>query len=299
MLDRGAKSPVVLWTRGHGCGELAALLGRPVRVTKDLREACIENRAELLVGRRIAADFDLVSTVVPVGFHSEQVGAVAAAVAGGPHSALAVEIAVKLSKALGIEAVVAHGYRVEADRTQAAPIVEQALREHPELAVRWFQADDMASLVQQLPAHSLLVLGAAGGALFQRIRFGPGARLRASAETGALVVKAAPTRVFQRVVEPVFVSPFREVGDTLRVHPEETLAVVDNGVLVGLVRRTGLLAAQASAEVGSVMEKPVSVRIDDPLDAAEELRTLFGNAPIPVTNGNDRLVGGLSPALLS
>jgi CBS domain-containing protein len=155
----------------------------------------------------------------------------------------------------------------------------------------------MAHLVQQLPAHSLLVLGAAGGALFQRIRFGPGARLRASAETGALVVRAAPTRVFQQVVEPVFVSPFRQVGDTLRVHPEEALAVVDNGVLVGLVRRAELLGAEASAQVGSVMEEPLSVRIDDPLEAADELRSLFGGAHIPVTNGNDRLVGGLLPVL--
>jgi hypothetical protein len=295
MSDR--LSPVVLWTRGHGCGEVAALLGRPVRVTGDLRAACIENRAELLVGRRFAADFDLVSTLVPMGFHAEQTGAVVAAVAGGPHSALAVEIAVRLANALGVEAVAVHGYRVEAERTEAPPFVEEAVRDHPGLTARWLQADDMAHLVQQLPAHSLLVLGAAGGALFQRIRFGPGARLRASAETGALVVRAAPTRVFQQVVEPVFVSPFRQVGDTLRVHPEEALAVVDNGVLVGLVRRAELLGAEASAQVGSVMEEPLSVRIDDPLEAADELRSLFGGAHIPVTNGNDRLVGGLLPVL--
>jgi hypothetical protein len=297
MVD--GSSSVVLWTRGQGCGEVAALLGRPVRVTGDLREACIENRAELLVGRRFAADFDLVSTLVPVGFHAEQVGAVVAAVAGGPHSALAVEIAVRLGTALGVEAVAVHGYRLEAERTEAAPVVEQALKDYPTLTARWLQADDMASLVQQLPTHSLLVLGAAGGALFQRIRFGPGARLRASAETGALVVRAAPSRVFQQVVKPVFVSPFRQIGDTLRVHPEEALAVVDNGVLVGLVRRTELLGAEAAAQVGSVMEEPLSVRIDDPLGAADELRAVFGNAHIPVTNGNDRLVGGLLPALPS
>jgi CBS domain-containing protein len=45
------------------------------------------------------------------------------------------------------------------------------------------------------------------------------------------------------------------------------------------------------------MEEPLSVRIDDPLEAADELRSLFGGAHIPVTNGNDRLVGGLLPVL--
>jgi CBS-domain-containing membrane protein len=93
--------------------------------------------------------------------------------------------------------------------------------------------------------------------------------------------------------EPVYVAPLREAADTLRFHEEKTLAVAEEGRLVGLVRRERLLGA-GSAPVGTVMEDAMSVKVDETMDEAWELEPAFGDDPIPVTDHEEYLVGGLS-----
>jgi len=139
----------------------------------------------------------------------------------------------------------------------------------------------------------LLVLGAPGGSWLNRSRTGPGARLRRTAQAGAVIVRSAPDRVFRFMGEPVYVSPLRLADDTLRIHAEKTLAVADAGRLVGLVRREGLIEAGASP-VASVMEEAQSVRLDETILQARELEPTFGSDPIPVTDHDEYLVGGLS-----
>ena len=68
--------------------------------------------------------------------------------------------------------------------------------------------------------------------------------------------------------------------------------MADEGRLVGLVKRSQLIDA-GGAPVGSLMEEAVSVRQDDTLDDAEELEPTFGPDPIPVTDDEEHLVGGL------
>jgi len=122
---------------------------------------------------------------------------------------------------------------------------------------------------------------------------GPGARLRSRAQAGAIVVKSAPDRVFRWMGEPVYVSPLRQADDTLRLHRESVLAVADEGILVGLVRRERLAYAGSSV-VEELMEEAVSAKVDETLDEARELESTFGADPIPVTDHEDNLVGGLS-----
>jgi Mg/Co/Ni transporter MgtE len=93
--------------------------------------------------------------------------------------------------------------------------------------------------------------------------------------------------------EPVYVSPLRLADDTLRIHTENTLAVADAGLLVGLVRREGLIKAGKSP-VASVMEEALSVRHDETISKARQLEPTFGRDPIPVTDHDEHLVGGLS-----
>jgi CBS domain-containing protein len=93
--------------------------------------------------------------------------------------------------------------------------------------------------------------------------------------------------------EPVFVGPLRHADDTLRIHDENTLAVADGGRLVGLVRREELVLA-GDNPVGSVMEDAMSVKLDETILAARELEPTFGRDPIPVTDHEEYLVGGLS-----
>jgi hypothetical protein len=113
------------------------------------------------------------------------------------------------------------------------------------------------------------------------------------AQAGAVIVRSAPDRVFRFMGDPVYVAPLRQADDTLRMHPEHTLAVADEGRLVGLVRREGLLKAGGGL-VGSVMEDALSVRVDETMLRARELEPTFGADPIPVTDDDENLVGGLS-----
>jgi hypothetical protein len=59
------------------------------------------------------------------------------------------------------------------------------------------------------------------------------------------------------------------------------------------VRREGLVKAGTSP-VASVMEEALSVRLDETIAQARELEPAFGPDPIPVTDHDEHLVGGLS-----
>lgn len=292
---RPGPPPPVLWTRGQGCGELAALLcdGEPVRVTGDLTENALRHRAELLVCRRLPGSFDLINVAVPVDFAPEEVKAVVAAVAGGPHSGLAARVAQRLALALGAHALMACAYRSESERDSAVSMVERLYQEVPDLEYRTVQAADAGELVSALPERSLLVFGAPGGNWFQRVVFGQGAKLRQRAPAGAVIVRSAPDRVFQFMQDPVFVGPLREAADIPRVHPERVLAVVDLGMLVGLVRREALEAAPAGVPVAAVMEPPLAVKVDASVEEAEALAAELDSAPIPVVDEAGRLVGAV------
>lgn len=292
-----ARPPRVVWTRGRGCQELAELLGggEAPRIQGDPAAACIEERADLMVSRRLPSSFDLVDVAVPLDLDPERVEAVVAAVAGGPHSVLAAEVARHLGRALGVPASMVSAYPPGGEPADAIGVVEDIYPRVPDIAYRTLPAADMTELVAELPEGALLVFGAPGGSWFQRRLFGPGARLRSSAPAGAVVVQSAPERVFQVMGEPVFVGPLLHVGDTLRIHKQATLAVADAGRLVGLVRRERLVGLGSSTPVARAMEDPVSIGHAEPVEAAKPLRPLFGPDPIPVIDDEEYLVGGLAP----
>jgi hypothetical protein len=285
----------VVYTRGKGCHELAEALGGDPsgRVTGDVAESCINERADFLVAKKLPTDFDLVSVAVPVDFEAERVTKVVATVAGGPHSALAAETAATLAAGLGVGAEMLSAARSDAEIDSARDILDQVGEHIPGLARRVVVVEGVSELVDELDDGALLVIGAPGGSWLNRSRTGPGARLRRTAQAGAVIVRSAPDRVFRFMGEPVYVSPLRLADDTLRIHSEGTLAVADAGRLVGLVRREGLVKAGTSP-VASVMEEALSVRLDETIAQARELEPAFGPDPIPVTDHDEYLVGGLS-----
>lgn len=175
----------------------------------------------------------------------------------------------------------------------AREVLDQVGAHLPDLSKRVVVVDGIAGLVDDLDDGALLVLGAPGGSWLNRSRTGPGARLRRTAQAGVVIVRSAPDRVFRFMDEPVYVSPLRLADDTLRFHKENTLAVADAGRLVGLVRREGLVKA-GDRPVASVMEEAVSVKVDETMKRAWELEPTFGPDPIPVTDHDEHLVGGLS-----
>ena len=286
----------VVWTRGHGCAELAGLLseGDADRIVGDLREGCIAHRADLLVSRRLPGSFDLVNIAAPIDFEPANVTKVVSAVGGGPHSELAAQTAVTIGRRLGVEAEMVSATRYGEDPSEAKQVIQKVALSVDEIGGRVVEVEGIAGLVEALDEGSLLVLGASGGSWLQRALFGPGARLKSKAQAGAVIVRSAPDRVFRWMGEPVFVGPLRNADDTLRMHPENVLAVAEGGVLVGLVRRESLAAVAGTGAVASVMEEALSARVDETIVEARELETTFGKDPIPVTDYDDHLVGGLS-----
>ena len=292
---RGNAAQQVVWTRGKGCSDLAEIIagGEAGRIQGDLEEACIESRADLLVSRKLPGNFDLVNVAVPVDFQAEKVTSVAAAVGGGPHSLLAAETAEAIGRALGVPFEMVSAATPGDDPDEAGVLLDQLTAAIPEMRSRVVEVDGVTGLAEGLEEGALLVLGAPGGTWLQRNVYGPGARLRRTAQAGVVLVRSAPDRVFRFMGEPVYVAPLRHADDTLRTHEEETLAVADEGLLVGLVRRERLAEA-GSRPVRSVMEDAVSVRVDETLAQAEELTPTFGEDPIPVTDHDEHLVGALS-----
>jgi len=293
--SRGEAAHEVVWTRGKGCSELAEIIGRgeTARIKGDLEEACIENRADFLVSRRLPGNFDLINVAVPVDFQPEKVTSVAAAVGGGPHSLLAAETAESIGQALGVPFEMVSAAIPGDDPEEASVLLDQLAVEVPEMRSRVVEVEGVTELAEGLEEGALLVLGAPGGTWLQRNVYGPGARLRRTAQAGVILVRSAPDRVFRFMGDPVYVAPLRHADDTLRTHEEETLAVAEEGILVGLVRREKL-AEVGSRPVGAVMEEAISVRLDETLSEAEELTPTFGEDPIPVTDHDEHLVGGLS-----
>ncbi len=285
----------VVWTRGKGCAELAALLddGLPTRVQGDIRTECIDVRADLLVSRRLPPGFDFVNVAVPSDFDADTIGSVSAAVSSGPHSALAGRIAWRLGEALGVPAEMVSAYPTPDDLPAAQKIVKTLAGKMPGLSYRVVETAGAPELIQALPPDALLVLGAPGGWWLQRSFFGPGVRLRQRAPAGAIVVQQAPGRVYHRMDEPSYVSTHLLVGDAVRLMEHPVAAVVDVGRLVGLVRRDALERGEPGVSVGDVMDAPVFLDVGDSYEEAERLAELFAGAPIPVVDGDGRLVGGV------
>jgi hypothetical protein len=288
MPEREFKS--VLYTRGGGCEELAGLISpQPNRVVGDLGEACIRQRADLLVTRRPSGDFNLVSVATPIGFDSGQVTSVVAAVSGGPHSGLAARLAQIVARKLRVGITVASAFFQDENKAEAEAAVDRFAGEITGAQRLIIAADDPQAFVSQLPTKSLLVLGMPGGSFLSRTFFGRGARLRAAAAAGAVMVRYAPPRVFHVMEEPVFVSPLHHAGDILRLHDAPVLAVVESGSLVGTVRRRSLLTADPSTPVGDLMESPHSVLIDQALPEVGS----FDDDPVAVIDDEGRMLGTL------
>lgn len=259
----------------------------------DVVETCIRHGAELLVSRRLSSSFDLVNTAVPMGFDPDSVVSVVAAVAGGPHSELAVRVAERIGKVTDAEAIVTCAFQEESQRGRAVATIERLFEKVPGIEYRLVQAADATELVAGLPDRSLLVLGAPGGGWLQRTFFGAGAKLRSEAPAGAVIVRRSPDRVFQVMTDPIFVGPLREAVDILRLHTDPVLAVVDRAQLIGIVRRSALELADPGVPVASLMEAPSSVAMTAAVEEARGLVGGFEGAAVPVVDDEGRLVGAL------
>jgi hypothetical protein len=243
----------------------------------------------VLVARKPPASFSLIHIASPIDFDREEVTTVVAAVAGGPHSEFNVQLCSHLARRLEVEMIIASAVYGESSPRATEEIVARLGEWAPNAKQLSVPASDPADFVQSLPAGSLLVMGESGGSLLARMFYGPGARLRASAKGGAVIVRAAPARVFQMMDEPVFVGPLHLAGDGLLLHDDRRLAVVDGGKLVGLVSQERLRTAAPAATVDSLMDEPRSLTAE--MSLVEAAARLGQDGPWPVVDDDGHMIG--------
>jgi CBS domain-containing protein len=282
----------VVWTRGRGCRELAELLGgdTAIRSAGDLTDACVEARADMVVARKLLPSFDLVPVAVPMDLPAAGFGSVVAAVAGGPHSALAAEVAAVIGRSASVPASMVCAYRDDSE-ADARAWVDRLLETVPDLSWSTVQVESVGDLIARIPDDALLVLGAPGGTWFQRLFFGAGARLRQAAANGAVIVRSAPLRAFHVMVEPVYVAPLIGCAEALRVTSQRVLPVVEGGRLIGMVTRSALAGAPEGSSVADVLQPAIWVEAVDPATAAEERAAQLGADLVPVVGREESLVG--------
>ena len=285
----------MVWTRGPGCADLAALLAadEPIHAKGDLRTACVATGADLLVASSLTS-FDLVSTVVPHHVDLERARGVVAAVAGGPHSGLAARVAGRVAAELGVPGeVVSVSPDDEGDR-RAAEMLEAIGAEAPDLDRRVFRAGSARAVLEGLDPDTVLVLGAPGGSWLQRQFFGPGKRLIGAAPDGVIVVRHSPVRCFQLMEPAEAVGPELRVEDARRALAVPAIPVVADGRMIGILRLAGLADVPGDATAGEAMEDPVEVYVDDLTDDVAGLRRFLDGGPVPVVEADGRLVGWIT-----
>ncbi len=297
--DRPAFDPRVVWTKGPECRTLAEILGGPEATPAgpDIVATCIERRATLVVTRHLGS-LDVCSVAVPDGFDPDATRSVVAAVGGGPHSHLAAAVADRLSRRLGVPARAVYGHRGPEERERAERVLADIAASVPHLTTEAVEAPSPASMVDSLPSGALLVVGAPGGSWFQRQFFGPGARIRAKAPHGTIVVRHSPTRVYQVMQPPVAFGPQMFVEDARLLATGGHIIVAEDGKLVGTVSRTRLSEAGARRQLAEVMEEPIFLAADEPVAEVAHLVGGDRGSPIPVVDGKGRLVGIVDTAIV-
>ena len=283
----------VVWTRGSGCASLAEVLGgvQARKADGDLRTVCIEMRADLLVTRRLTS-FDLVDVAVPHHFVPARVESVVAAVAGGPHSSLAARIAGLLAGGLGVPGRVVIASPTPTEDAHAEAALAALATDRFDIPRSVARATTAKALIESLSPGTLLVLGAPGGSWMQRQFFGPGRKLIYSAPAGAVIVRSAPRRCFQ-AAEPAVVlgTPMRVRDAEYIIEDRLAVPVAEAGRLVGIVRARSLLSGTDEATVGEVMEAPVFLHVDDPIDDVVDVARFLAGGAVPVVDRDGRLFG--------
>jgi hypothetical protein len=284
----------VAWSRGEGCLPLATCLSEaaPIQVSGDLRQSCVSQRIDLLVTRRLSS-FDLVPIIVPHQVDLERVQAVTAAVGDGPHSQLAVAVAMRIGDAIDVPAELATVYRAPDEISAATARLSRLANSYPKLGQRAVNAPNAARLIDSLSPGTLLVVGAPGGSWLQRQLYGTGHRLLVTAPCGVVVVRSAPRRCYQSATDPtgVALGCHLTVGDALRLMTYAVVPVVDERLLVGVVRVSSLADVDPTLPIAAVMEPPVAIAGVEPRTAVADLRDFFGDSPVPVVDAAGYLIG--------
>ena len=255
----------------------------------------MDAKVDLLVTRKLSS-FDLTSVAVPHSFDPDAVSSVVAAVGGGDHSPLAAEVATSVARSLGIPATLATVYRPQ-EQAVAEQRLDHMAESLPGVKTEAIEANSVRALLDDVDKHTLLVVGAPGGSWLNRQLFGPGHRLISRSEGGTITVRFAERRVYHEAIDANGIAVGADIAaSTLSsLIRYSVVPVADHGLLVGILRRSQIEEAEPGTVARDIMEDPVSLLPDEPLAAALDLADHMEGCPIPITDGEGRLVG-LLPA---
>jgi CBS domain-containing protein len=162
-----------------------------------------------------------------------------------------------------------------------------------EISARAAVVRSASHLMDSLEDGTLLVLGAAGGSWLHRQFFGPGARLTRRASGGTVIVRSAPVRAYQCMEDLEGFGPHLRAADALRLSSVAVVPVVEAGKLIGVVRRSVMLASHDGTEIGTLTEPAPHAAATDAVEELTGLDSFFEGAPVPVVDRAGRLVGGV------
>jgi len=289
----GYASERVAWTKGAAHSQVAEILGdKPVKVTGDLSTSCVTNRIHLLVTKRFPRSL-LVPTVVPVGFDLDSIHQVTVAVGDGPHTPRAVRTAAKMASSLGVPGTMLTAYASEHEADTANERLSRHAPATPDFDAIAIETSDPRTITEHLSPDTLLVHGAGGGSFLDRHFTGTGSRLTSRARGGVLVVKDAPERCFQVMLDPTefAISPDLLIADALQLIALPFAPVVTAHKLLGIVRVRDIIDVSPSHAIGTLISQTPTVNESDPTQDLVSTRDEVGPGPIPVTNADGDLVG--------
>jgi len=265
-----------------------------IRVEGDLKNACIANRANVLVTAK-AASFNLASTIVPHSIDEAQAApVVVGAVGAGPHSRLVAQTTVRIAAGYGADPILVTMARQTEDDREALQVLQDVAPYAPKAESRLIRGETAADLIASLPAEGLLVLGAAGGSWWQRQFFGPGRRLMLAAAAGAIVVRTADRRCFHDLIDTTAFGAPMGVSDAAAILTDAVAPVVADRKLIGIVRKGALADSQCDSTVADVMEEAIFVTADDHIEAIADVAEQLDGAPVPVVDDAGNLLGGVA-----
>lgn len=289
-----------VWSGDATCRGVAEALADdpPVRSGPDVWGSLVEARATLHVTSHMPA-LQRCSVAVPHHVILGDVTSVVAAVGGGPHSLLAAATAQRIGDNLGVPASVLTGYRSRDQRGQAQRALLDIAAAGIDLPMHAVPTQHPPDLVETLAGGSLVVIGAPGGTWFQRQLFGAGARLRAAAPGGVLVVRHDQPRVYQTMIAPSAVGPAMRVRDVLELTSDNIVLVAEHGRLTGMVHRSRLLNVEPHRPVGEVAEEPIGLDADEPVEQVALVLEEHDGGPVAVVDRYGKLIGAVASAQLA
>jgi CBS domain-containing protein len=293
---QGTHEPLrVVWAGTNEAQRLASQLSGATasKAQSNLVQSCIESRASLLVLSK-RTSFRLCSFAIPHGVNLDTTRSVVAAIGGGPHSALAAELADRLAKSLSVPASAVCGYSNPEEISRAEAVADAMAVRLPHLDTRIVEASSPAEMVGALPNNTLLVVGAPGGSWFQRRFFGPGPRIQAKAPGGTIIVNHNPDRVYQVMRAPVAYGPHMRVADAVAVAKGLDVTVAEDGTLIGTVTHEHLASAAPDAELHMIASDAAFLSAEDEIEEAIDLLDSISIRSIPVVDGRARLIGSVS-----